>query len=123
MGGASGRGKGPPLLSPVWLARNAFPPVVGAWRSEEGGVNGATPLSSIDGVSPPMNPQTLNSGVKSRKDVFLQTSYAKFLRFSSVMFRGKKEPLEALSVEDASLKERPVWNDTLRGILVALVKD
>ncbi|VDN34176.1 unnamed protein product [Cylicostephanus goldi] len=39
------------------------------------------------------------------------------------MLRCKKEQLDVLSVEEASLKERPVWNDTLRGILVALVKD
>ncbi|KAK6747110.1 hypothetical protein RB195_000376 [Necator americanus] len=39
------------------------------------------------------------------------------------MSRRKSEATKALSVEEASLRERPVWNDTLRGILVALVKD
>ncbi|KAL6738884.1 hypothetical protein Aduo_012382 [Ancylostoma duodenale] len=39
------------------------------------------------------------------------------------MSRRRLECAKPLSVEEASLKERPEWNDTLRGILVALVKD
>uniref|UniRef100_A0A158PA31 MADF domain-containing protein n=1 Tax=Angiostrongylus cantonensis TaxID=6313 RepID=A0A158PA31_ANGCA len=39
------------------------------------------------------------------------------------MSRRKVEPYKRTSLEIASNIERPVWNDTLRGILVALVKD
>ncbi|EYB84610.1 hypothetical protein Y032_0313g2185 [Ancylostoma ceylanicum] len=39
------------------------------------------------------------------------------------MSRRRLECAKPLTVEEAALRERPEWNDTLRGILVALVKD
>lgn len=39
------------------------------------------------------------------------------------MARRKADASRGITVEEAAERERPVWNDTLRGILVALVKD
>ncbi|KJH52817.1 hypothetical protein DICVIV_01024 [Dictyocaulus viviparus] len=39
------------------------------------------------------------------------------------MSRRKAEAAKPITVEEASKAEKPEWNDTLRGILVALVKD
>ncbi|WKY03864.1 hypothetical protein Q1695_005096 [Nippostrongylus brasiliensis] len=39
------------------------------------------------------------------------------------MPRRKSEPARGITVEEAATRERPEWNDTLRGILCALVKN